>query len=88
MPIFNPDMLPPALIVFFSFLIVGLIITKVSGHNAKQRWYAQFNELEKPPEHAWVDNQPSGCATFLYYLLSATGAYIAVSLLAGHLLGF
>ncbi len=88
MPALHMDMLPAALIVFFSFLIVGLVITKVSGHKAAQRQRDAFSLMANPPEQYWVDNQPSAGATFLYWLLGAIGVYVAMSMLVGHLLGF
>jgi hypothetical protein len=84
----HTDMLQPALIVFFGFMAVGLIIMKVSGHKAAQRQRDTYSLMANPPEQYWVDNQPSAGATFLYWLLSAIGAYIAASMLVGYLLGF
>jgi len=83
------DRLPAALIVFFAFAVVSLTVTKVLAHKTAQGWIDEHHQsiVDYSQEDILVDNPPVAVLVF-GGLMWGTGAYIAMSLLNGHLLGF
>ncbi len=75
------NMLAPAVIVFGSFFVLGLVIEHVSGRKTAQRQKEAYARRGDAPAHYWIDDRPSFGALMLAILLWCIGAYSATALL-------
>ena len=81
----DTNMLAPAVIVFGSFFVLGLLIEHASGRKTAQRQkeaYARSGNAV--PAHYLIDDSPSFGALMQAILLWCIGAYVATALLFFH----
>jgi hypothetical protein len=60
----------PNLAILIIAVIIMLLISHASSENRKKKFYEQRAKLANPPEHAWVDNDPSGGAVFVCVVIA------------------
>jgi fructose-specific phosphotransferase system IIC component len=77
----DTNMLAPAVIVFGSFFVLGLLIEHASGRKRAQRQKEAYARSGDSSVHSLIDDSPSFGALMLAILLWCIGAYVATALL-------